>query len=264
MSYEIASSIVGSASSSSYQGMELPGERVTKELISFAHFFVTPLITPWQYHTGNFVPKLGLSEQGGAYMPRKVLNTVIVDPQSLIRDVLSSLLLPCSFNIVGTFAAIHNIDGNHRTFGSIDLTILSGQSVDRALAAAEVMFAACPGGKVVFLFDELPYEDISRLCSSSIDGCVSLHVSHELLIRSIEFVVSDNVRIFTLDERLPCAISSARLRLNELAINRSEESAERELDSGVCLASSFDEESVFKEISDSCKSVVGKGSHRRH
>ncbi|WP_420135238.1 hypothetical protein [Rhodopseudomonas sp.] len=195
-------------------------------------------------------------------MPQRALNTVIVDPHSLIRDVLSSLLLPYSFNIVGTFASVHKIDELHRTSTDVDLTILSGQSVDNALATAEVMSAAYPGGKVFFLFDELSSEDMCRLCSSPIDGCVSLHVSHDLLMKSIEFVVDGNVRIFTLDDSLPSAGTTSLLQRS--AINQAIESGWGK-SSGVRLDSPFfDDGDVFGEVDDSDDSVVGKGAPRRH
>ncbi|MFC0242571.1 hypothetical protein [Rhodopseudomonas telluris] len=196
-------------------------------------------------------------------MPQKALNTVIVDPQSLIRDVLSSLLQPYSFNIVGAFASIHKIDDLHRTSKDVDLTILSGQSVENALVTAEIMSAAYPGGKVFFLFDELSSDEMCRLCSSPIDGCVSLHVSHDLLMRSIEFVVGDNVRIFTLDESLPGVGNSARHRRSDFYINQPLDSSGWGKDSSVRLESPFfGEGDVFSR--DSNGSVVGKGSHRRH
>jgi DNA-binding NarL/FixJ family response regulator len=192
-------------------------------------------------------------------MPQKSVKTVIVDPQNLIRDVLSSLLVAYSFHIVGTCAAIRKFDDIKRTTDDVDLTILSGQSVDHALRAADVLFSACPGGKVVFLFDEMSSEEMRRLCSSPIDGCVSLHVSHDVLMRSIEFVVSDNVRIFALDETIPSKGQGQSFRRGEFAaVNRNGVSEGRGQTNGLRL-----EEDVFRE-NVSNNSVVLRGPLRRH
>jgi DNA-binding NarL/FixJ family response regulator len=198
-------------------------------------------------------------------MPQRSINTVIVEPQSLVRDILSSLLVPHSFNIVGTFATIHKFDDVHRTLDDVDLTILSGQSVDQAVATAEVMLAACPGGKVVFLFDELSSEEMRRLCSTPIDGCVSLHVSHDLLMRSIDLVVEDNVRLFTLDETVPRSEPNAPARRSELVIDGTLESGNWSKDRSMRLESAFFHEgNVFRDESGTSSSVIGKGGHRRH
>jgi DNA-binding NarL/FixJ family response regulator len=188
------------------------------------------------------------------------LKTVVVDPHSLIRDVLSSLLVAYSFHIVGTCALIRKFEDVERSTDDIDLTILSGQSVDQALKAAEVLFAACPSGKVVFLFDELSSDEMCRLCNSPIDGCVSLHVSHDVLMRSIEFVVSDNVRIFALNEALPHPKQSESLRRVEVDGGNRERSENdgRGLANGVGL-----DDEIFRERG-SHSSVIVRGPHRRH
>jgi hypothetical protein len=115
--------------------------------------------------------------------------------------MLCSLLAKHSFHIVGLLTGVRLFHELQRTTDPADLIVLSGGSVEQALRSAAVMSAARLDSKVVFLFDDdLSWDDMRQLCESVIDGCISLKVSDEVLLRSIDFVVSDSVRLFAFDE----------------------------------------------------------------
>jgi DNA-binding NarL/FixJ family response regulator len=121
-----------------------------------------------------------------------------VNPQGLVQDALSSLLRAHSYQVVGTCSTIQQFDDIQRAaLDDVDLTILSGQNVEDTLKAAEVLFAARPSGKIVYLFDELSSDEVRRISNSPISGCISLNASQEVLLQALEFVVDQNFRIFS-------------------------------------------------------------------
>jgi DNA-binding NarL/FixJ family response regulator len=165
-------------------------------------------------------------------MSQKLVSTVIIDPQQLIRAFWSSLLLAHTYKIVGSCDAIRALHKIQCSDAGFDLIILSGQNVDQALNSVNVLSTTHRRSKVVFLFDEMNSEDINKLSNSQLDGCVSLHVSHDVLLHSLNSIVHDDFRIIALGDGAARVKSPFERSVRALSARKNDGSEKSDLNKG--------------------------------
>lgn len=128
-------------------------------------------------------------------MQTKSISTVIVGPHKLLRVGISHLIEEFLFNVVATFGSIEEAGQNRLANHDPELLLICIQSTERALKDLSKVREQWPACKVVLLFDQLPPQQLQQLGQASIDGCIPLRVSRELLVRTLKLIVWGSGRI---------------------------------------------------------------------
>src|SRR5262249_8578881 len=109
------------------------------------------------------------------------LSTVIVEPRSLVREALKSLLAKNLYHVVWCAGLTAELDAADIT-DEPKLVVLSAQSAEEAVAGAVVIRGLWPDSKIVVLYEHVSQPDLQKLLGSEIDGCVPLFASSDALI----------------------------------------------------------------------------------
>lgn len=133
-------------------------------------------------------------------MPLRNISTIIVDPHMLVREGLTSLIANYSYRVVGSYNSAEDIQETAFANEGEKLVILGAQAVDRAITEADRIRKLWPDGKIVLLLERISAEDFQKLFSSTIDGCIPLYVSQEVLARTLDLVMADDARIMVVTE----------------------------------------------------------------
>ncbi|MFC0242572.1 DNA-binding response regulator [Rhodopseudomonas telluris] len=133
-------------------------------------------------------------------MQTRSISTVIVGPHKLLRAGISYLIEEFLFNVVATFGSMEDAGQNRFANHDPELVLICIQSAERALKDSAEIRQQWPTCKIVLLFDQLPPRQLQKLGQASIDGCIPLRVSRELLIRTLKLIVLGGARILMHDE----------------------------------------------------------------
>jgi two-component system nitrate/nitrite response regulator NarL len=122
--------------------------------------------------------------------------TTIIGPKGLLRDSLVSLLGGYSYRVTDS----------HQTAADMPspaedprMVLLIVRSVDIAVADCATIRRTCPNCKIVGLLEDILDEDFQKL-AHSMDGCVPLGVSQDVLTRTLDIVMSGSARVVVLAE----------------------------------------------------------------
>lgn len=133
-------------------------------------------------------------------MPSRNVRTTIIGPKGLLRDSLASLLAGYSYRVTDSYHAAADMPSPPEEEGPC-LVLLTVRAVDVAVAECAVIRHTCPNCKIVGLLEEILDEDFSKLLHSSIDGCVPLDVSEEVLTRTLDLAMSGAARFVVLADQ---------------------------------------------------------------
>src|SRR5581483_4342653 len=139
-------------------------------------------------------------------MSSRTVPTSIVGPKGLLRDSLASLLGAYSYRVTDSHETAADITPPADEEGP-RMVLLTMRTVPIALAEAALARRTCPNCKVVALLEDIPGEGFWKLAHSDIDGCVPLHVSQDILTRTLDLVMSDAARIIVFAEDHPLYVS---------------------------------------------------------
>jgi two-component system nitrate/nitrite response regulator NarL len=86
------------------------------------------------------------------------------------------------------------------------IILLTVRSMELAMAEATRVRQICPNCKIVALLEDILGDDLEKLAHSAVDGYVPLHVSQDVLTRTLDLVMSDSARIVVLaDDTRACS-----------------------------------------------------------
>jgi len=132
-------------------------------------------------------------------MPSCNVHTTVIGPRGLLHDSLVSLLSSYSYRVTGSHHTAADMprppveEGQH-------LVLLTARTADAAVVECAVIRQTCPNCKIIGLLEGILDEDFQKLAHSAIDGCVPLNVSQDVLIRTLDLVMSDAARFVVLAE----------------------------------------------------------------
>ena len=136
------------------------------------------------------------------------ISTVVVEPLSLVREALVSLMASHSFRVVGNFASTADIKENSLVTDAPSLVILGASPAEEAAAsAAGSIRKLWPDSKIVLLFDHGTVADFQKLLASEIDGCIPLGASPDTLVSTLQQIIAADLRILVLKSEtssMPC------------------------------------------------------------
>jgi two-component system nitrate/nitrite response regulator NarL len=135
------------------------------------------------------------------------ISTVVVEPLSLVREALVSLMASHSFRVVGNFASTADIKESSFVPDAPSLVILGASPAEEAASAAGSIRRLWPDTKIVLLFDHGTLDDFQKLLASEIDGCIPLGASPDTLVSTLQQIVAADLRILVLKSEtssMPC------------------------------------------------------------
>lgn len=144
----------------------------------------------------------------GAVMGKSVA-TMVIEPRSLVREALVSLITRHSYHIVGNIASTADIAKSSNVAEAPRLVILGALPVDDAASAAVRIRRLWPEAKIILLFDDASSGDFQKVLASEIDGCIPLRASPDTLLDTLGRIIVANLRILVLKtatcSSTPCA-----------------------------------------------------------
>ena len=146
--------------------------------------------------------------------------TLIIEPRSLFREALVSLMERHSFHVVCGVASTADIDNSLLVADVPKLVILGALPMEEATTAASCIRELWPETKIVLLFERASSTDYQNWQASEIDGCIPLSVSPDVLISAFQQVLDWGFKILIQNtaSRLAAALPSAQPPI-ELAPN---------------------------------------------
>jgi len=124
--------------------------------------------------------------------------TIVIEPRSLVREALVSLMASHSYQVVGSFASTTNVESSLLAADAPRLVILGALPADEAVSAASSIRKRWPTTKIILLFDRTSSADFQKLLASGIDGCVPLFASPDTLVGTVRQIIAGDLRILVL------------------------------------------------------------------
>ena len=143
----------------------------------------------------------------------KLVTTLIIEPRSLVREGLVSLMASHSYHVVGGVASTADIDSCLLVADVPRLVILGALPAEEAAPAASCIRKLWPDTKIVLLFERASSTDYQNWQASEIDGCIPLSVSPDVLVGTLQQILDGDLKILVHEaaSRSVIALPSARL-----------------------------------------------------
>jgi len=124
--------------------------------------------------------------------------TIVIEPRSLVRGALTSLLTSHSHRVLGGFASTADMDKSLPASAAPGLVVLGALPADEAVGAAGSIRARWATAKIVLLFDRASAADLQKVLASEIDGCIPLSASPDTLVDTLRQITKAGLRIVVL------------------------------------------------------------------
>ncbi|GEP61419.1 response regulator transcription factor [Reyranella soli] len=124
--------------------------------------------------------------------------TIVIEPRSLVREALVSLMASHSYQVVGGVASTADIENSSLVADAPRLVILGPLPADEAASAAGSIRKLWPDTKIILLFDRASPVDFQTLLASEIDGCIPLFASPDTLVGTLQQIIAADLRILVL------------------------------------------------------------------
>jgi two-component system, NarL family, nitrate/nitrite response regulator NarL len=140
------------------------------------------------------------------------LTTLIVEPRSLMREALTSLMTSHSYHVVGAVTSTADIDRPLPDADVPKLVILGALAAEEATTAASCIRELWPETKIILLFERASSTDYQNWQASEIDGCIPLSVSPDVLVGTLQQILDGDIKILVHEaaSRSVVALPSAR------------------------------------------------------
>ena len=151
----------------------------------------------------------------------KCVVTLIIEPRSLVREGLVSLMASHSYHVIGGVASTADIDSAVLVADVPRLVILGALPAEEAAPAASCIRKLWPDTKIVLLFERASSTDHQNWQASEIDGCIPLSVSPDMLIGTLQQILDGDLKILVHEaaSRSVIALPSARLAIAPVVTN---------------------------------------------
>lgn len=121
--------------------------------------------------------------------------TIVIEPRSLVREALVSLMASHSYRVAGSVASTSEIENSVVAAEAPGVVILGPLPSDEAASAAGGIRKLWPKAKIISLFDRASAVDFQTLLASEIDGCIPLFASSNTLIDTLHQIITADVKI---------------------------------------------------------------------
>jgi two-component system, NarL family, nitrate/nitrite response regulator NarL len=157
----------------------------------------------------------------GGHQVGKHVVTLIIEPRSLVREGLVSLMASHSYHVISGVASTADIDSGLLVADVPRLVILGALPAEEVAPAASCIRRLWPETKIVLLSERASSTDYQNWQASEIDGCIPLSVSPDVLIGTLEQILDGDLKILVHEatSRSLIALPSARLPIAPVVTN---------------------------------------------
>jgi two-component system, NarL family, nitrate/nitrite response regulator NarL len=127
-------------------------------------------------------------------MPKSVA-TIIIEPHSLLREALGSLINKYPYRLVCSVGSTAGISSSSIVGNGPKLVILGAHSAVNAATEVVSIHKLWSNSKIVLLFEYTSLADFEKLLTLEIDGCIPMFVSPRTLIRTLDMVMIEDARV---------------------------------------------------------------------
>ena len=163
----------------------------------------------------------------------KLVTTLIVEPRSLVREGLASLMVSHSYHVVGGVASTADVDSSLFAADVPRLVILGALPGEGAATAASCIRELWPDAKIVHLFEHAQSTDLQKLLVSEIDGCVPLSASPGVLMSAFQQILDGDFKILIQNTAPRSVIASPSARLPDAPVMTNEEARKGVFDGSI-------------------------------
>lgn len=121
--------------------------------------------------------------------------TIVIEPRSLVRGALASLMANHSYRVIGSYASTADLEAVSLAVEAPRLVILGALPADEAAIVAGGIRKRWPDSKVLLVFDQASSADIQKLLLSELDGCIPLFASPDTLVGALQQIIAGDIRI---------------------------------------------------------------------
>jgi two-component system, NarL family, nitrate/nitrite response regulator NarL len=186
--------------------------------------------------------------------------TIVIEPRSLVREALVSLMASHSYRVTGSVASTADIRNSGLVADAPRLVILGPLPADKAASAAGSIRKLWREAKIILLFDRTSRADFQTLLASEIDGCIPLFASPDMLVGTLQQIITEDLRILVLESEAcsskPCSTAGQEagggLGLTPNKLARSDDAVNGAIDRttsrGISHGLSEREEEILKSV----------------
>jgi two-component system nitrate/nitrite response regulator NarL len=151
----------------------------------------------------------------------KLVTTLIVEPRSLVREALTSLMASHSYHVVCGVASTADISNSLLVADGPKIVIFGALPPEEATTAASCIRELWPETKIILLFERASSTDYQNWQASEIDGCIPLSVSPDVLIGTLQRILEGDLKILVhaAASRSVLALPSAQLPIAPVVTN---------------------------------------------
>ena len=115
--------------------------------------------------------------------------TVIVEPRSLVREALVSLMESNSYDVVCSVASAADIERSAFEEVQPKLVILGALPAEHVAEAASSIRRCWQDVKIIMLFEKASSRDLQKLLASGLDACIPMSASPRTLKDALQLIV---------------------------------------------------------------------------
>jgi two-component system nitrate/nitrite response regulator NarL len=143
----------------------------------------------------------------------QTISTVIIDPRSLMREALASLMESNSYCVVCSVGSAAEIEQGAFRDMQPELVILGALPTASVAEAVSSIRRCWQGAKIIMLFEKASSTDFQRLLASRLDACLPMTVSQRTLIAALQLVVGEQLRVLMVSDSTILGTSEVDVRL---------------------------------------------------
>jgi len=124
----------------------------------------------------------------------------IVEPRSLVREALVSLMKSNSYEVICSVDSAADIDRS--AFGEVQpkLVILGTLPAERVADAASSIRRCWQGAKIIMLVEKASSMDLQTMLASGLDACIPMSASPRTLTDALQLIVSEKLRVLMVSD----------------------------------------------------------------
>lgn len=123
------------------------------------------------------------------------VTTIIVEPRNIVRAALAALMGKLTYRVVCSVATASDASRTSASSDGCKLAILGALSAEQGAQEALNIRKFWPDCKILLLLESASCKDLQGLMASQIDGCMPLYASADTLLKTLELIIVQELRV---------------------------------------------------------------------
>ncbi len=122
------------------------------------------------------------------------VTTIVIEPRSIVREALASLLEKLHYRVSGRVPTPADIGDAPISGDGCKLAVLGALSAEGGAIDAGRIRGVWPDCKILLILEFASSADLQKLANCEIDGCIPLDASGETLSKALELIMVEDAR----------------------------------------------------------------------